>query len=73
MEINNVVYDYIYKNVVSACVEAIKNGNYQLAYDIYKNSILTLEEQFAKPILQRQFVKTLKKLEYNKTEHFTKV
>ena len=44
-----------------------------MAYSRYKNSIIALEEQFAKPILQRQFVKTLKKLEYNKTEHFTKV
>ena len=60
MENNNAVYDYIYKNVVSACVESIKNGNYQFAYDRYKSSILTLEEQFARPVLEQRFVKVLK-------------
>ena len=33
-----------------------------IAYDIYKNSVLVLEEKFAKPIIQQQFVKTLKKI-----------
>lgn len=60
MENNNVVYDHIYKNIVSACVEAIKNGNYQLACDRYKNSILTLEEQFARSVLEQRFIKVLK-------------
>ena len=35
-------------------------GNYEDAYSRYKSSILTLEEQFAKPVLKK-FVKTLKK------------
>lgn len=60
VENNNCVYEYIYENVVSACVKAIKNGNYEFAYNRYKNSILTLEEQFARPVLEQRFVKTLK-------------
>lgn len=72
-EKSDIIYDYIYDNIVDYCIEQIEQGNYDAAYSRYKNSIIALEEQFAKPILQRQFVKTLKKLEYNKTEHFTKV
>ena len=44
-------YNYIYDNVVDYCVEQIENGNYEDAYSRYKSSILTFEEQFAKPVL----------------------
>ena len=37
-----------------------EKGNYDLAYSRYKNSVLTLEEQFVKPALINRFVKTLK-------------
>jgi len=57
---NDSIYNYIYNNIVNACVVAIKNGNYEFAYNRYKNSILVLEEQFAKPKLKNRFVKTLK-------------
>lgn len=57
---NNEIYSYIYKNVVSACVDAIKNGDYDFAYKRYKNSILTLEEQFARPKLENRLIKILK-------------
>ena len=57
---NNDIYNYIYEYVVSACVNAIKTGNYDFAYNRYKSSILTLEEQFAKPNLEDKLVKTLK-------------
>ena len=56
-----IIYDYIYDNVVDYCVEQIEQGNFDKAYSRYKNSVLTLEEQFAKPFLQQRFVKTLKK------------
>lgn len=56
------VYNYIYENVVSACVEAIKNGDYDSAYSRYKNSILTFEETFARNELQNRLVKALKKV-----------
>ena len=57
----NTIYDYIYDNVVDYCVEQIELGNYNKAYSRYRNSVLTLEEQYAKPLLQQRFVKTLKK------------
>ena len=57
---NNKIYNYIYENVISACVEAIKKGDYEFAYNRYKNSILTLEEQFARPKLEERLIKTLK-------------
>ena len=57
---NNKIYNYIYENVITSCVEAIKNGDYTFAYDRYKTSILTLETQFAKPALEKKFTKILK-------------
>lgn len=57
---NDIVYDYIYDNVVDFCVTAIENGDYKSVYNRYKNSVLSLEETFAKPILQDKLVKTLK-------------
>ena len=60
-EMSEIIYDYIYDNVVDYCVQQIEQGNYEAAYNRYKNSVLTLEEQFAKPLLQQRFVKTLKR------------
>lgn len=56
----NVIYDYIYTNVVDYCVEQIEQGNYDKAYSRYKNSVLALEEQIAKPALMNRIVKSLK-------------
>lgn len=55
----DMVYDYIYDNVVDACVAAIEKGDYEFAYNRYKSSILAFEQTFAKPLLQKGFVKTL--------------
>lgn len=60
VENNNEIYKYIYENVVYTCVNAIKNGEYNFAYNRYKNSILALEEQFARPALTNRLVKCLK-------------
>jgi len=60
------IYRYIYDNVVRACVEAIKQGNYDFALDRYKNSTLVLEEQFARRTLEEKFVKSLR---YRITSH----
>lgn len=60
LENNNNIYNYIYDKVVHACVIAIKNGDYEFAYNRYKNSILILEEQLARPKLTNKLVKTLK-------------
>jgi len=57
---NNEIFNFIYENVVSACVNAIKSGNYEFAYNRYKNSVLALEEQFARPALEKRLVKSLK-------------
>lgn len=60
-EKSSIIYDYIYDNIVDYCVEQIEQGNYAKAYNRYKNSILILEEQFAKPLLEQRFVKVLKR------------
>lgn len=59
-EQSGIIYDYIYDNIVNYCVEQIEQRNYDKAYNRYKNSVLVLEEQFAKPALINRFVKTLK-------------
>ena len=56
----DIIYRYVYENVVSACVNAVKNRNYELAYRIYKNGVITLEKQFARPFVEQKFVKSLK-------------
>lgn len=43
---NDIVYDYIYENVVSACVEDIEHSDYESAYDRYKDSVLKLAKTF---------------------------
>lgn len=53
------IYKGIYQNVISVCVRAIEQKNYDLAYRIYKESILNLEEQFGRPALQKRLVKAL--------------
>lgn len=59
-EKSGIIYNYIYDNIVDYCVEQIEQGNYAKAYNRYKNSVLVLEEQFAKPILINKIAKTLK-------------
>lgn len=59
-ENNDSIYNYIYINIVNACVCAIKKGNYEFAYNRYKSSVVALEEQFARPALEQRFVKVLK-------------
>ncbi len=54
------LYNHIYNCVVRPCVEAIKKGDYEFAYNRYRSSILMLEEQFAKPKLEKRLVKVLK-------------
>ena len=59
-EKSGIIYDYIYDNIVDYCVKQIELGNYNQAYNRYKNSILVLEKQFAKPVLEHKLIKTLK-------------
>ncbi len=58
---SEIIYNYIYENVVDVCVKAIKNGNYDFAYSRYKKSMLTFEETFARKELQGKLLKVLKK------------
>ena len=60
-EHKDIVYDYIYDNVVDYCVEQIENCNYIEAYNRYKESILSLEQHYLKTTLQQNLVRTLKK------------
>ena len=59
-EKSDIIYDYIYDNVVDYCVEQIEQGNYDKAYNRYKNSVLSLEEKFARTVLEQRLVKTVK-------------
>lgn len=60
---SDVIYNYIYDNVVDVCVTAIEEGNYEFAYNRYKNNILSLEEVFVRrSLLEERYVKTLEKV-----------
>ena len=54
---NDLIYDYIYDNVIDACIETIRNGDYNSAYNRYKESILSLEETFGRKEPQPRMVK----------------
>lgn len=43
---NDKIYSWIYNYVVSPCVSAIQQKNYEFAYKRYKNSVLALESIF---------------------------
>ncbi len=54
------IYDYIYDTIVDFCVQAILNGNYNLAYERYKSSILNLQEIFLrKSEVSKKLIKSL--------------
>lgn len=40
------VYHTIYKDVISVCVQAIENQQFDLAYNTYKNAVLKLEQTY---------------------------
>lgn len=45
-ENNQAIYEYIYLNIVEPCVAAIKRGDYNFAFNRYRNSVLALEAEF---------------------------
>lgn len=59
-EESEIIYDFIYDRIVSYCVQQIEQGNYDKVYQRYKDSVLALEEHFAKPVLMNRLVKKLK-------------
>ena len=60
-EDSNQIYQSIYYVIVKACVEAIKRGDYDFAYQRYKEGTLQLEEIYARPALESKLVMTLKR------------
>ena len=46
MNNSNEIFEDIYYKVIQVCVRGIELGRYDIAYDIYKNSILLLKEEF---------------------------
>lgn len=57
----DIIYNYIYDNVVDYCVKAIEEGDYEKAYTRYKSSIVSFEETFARNVLNHKLVKMLKR------------
>ena len=49
---SDLIYNYIYDNVVDYCVTQIENGNYNEAYKRYKDSIQLLEKYYISPLIQ---------------------
>ena len=43
---SNLIYNYIYDNVVDYCVTQIEQGNYNEAYNRYKDSVQLLEKYY---------------------------
>lgn len=59
---NEKIYLWIYNHIVCPCVTAIKQGNYEFAYNRYKNSVLTLETEFiSNHDVENRKIKVLKK------------
>lgn len=58
---SDIIYNYIYVNVIDACVKAIEIGDYEFAYNRYKNSILVFEEEYARKQIYKRLTKVLKK------------
>ena len=56
---SDIIYGYIYDNVVDYCVEQIEAGNYTEAYDRYKSSVINFEGKIARPYLGKRLVKAL--------------
>ena len=58
-EHKDMIYDYIYDHVIDACLTAIEQGNYKLAYEIYKSSVLSFEKNIVKPYLKSKVINIL--------------
>ncbi len=56
---SNEIYDKIYYHVIAVCVKAIEKGEYAVAYQRYKESILQLEEAYVIPVLAQRLIRTL--------------
>lgn len=50
----DMVYNYIYDNIVDYCVNAIENFDFNTAYNRYKDSIIHLEKTYLKQSLRKR-------------------
>ena len=53
------IYSQIYFDIIEYCVKAIEQGQYDIAYKRYKDSILALEEKYARSVLEQRLVRAL--------------
>lgn len=44
---NKAIYNSIYNSVINPCVNAIEAKNFKLAYEIYSQTVLSLEKKYA--------------------------
>ena len=51
LENANKIYEDIYKKVIQVCVRLIEIGKYDIVYDLYKNSVLNLENTYIKKLV----------------------
>lgn len=56
---SNLIYDYIYNNIIKDVTFELERGNSEAAYRKYKTSLLILEEHYLKPTLAKKLVKSL--------------
>jgi hypothetical protein len=61
----DILYQYIYDNIVLYCVRKIEEENFEEAYSRYTNGILALEKQFAIPELNQEKFKKFVVYIYN--------
>lgn len=55
------IYSYIYVNIIDECIKAIEQGDYEFAYSRYKNSVLSLQQEYVNSSLKEENGKVLKK------------
>ena len=48
--------------MVLPCVEAVDQGKYKIAYQIYKECFLKLENKYAKPVITDKLIRVLKQI-----------
>ena len=59
---SDLVYSYIYENVIKYCVLAILDKKYDMAYERYKNSILSLEEKYGRNYIGQNLALMLRRI-----------
>lgn len=70
LEDSETIYQYIYTNIVDACVKAIEHGEYEFAYNRYKSSVLALSKQFDVKEIETPCVKKIGSIYNNQAYTF---